>query len=54
MCILIIDQLFLSQQPSPFVLYNHGSHLASREKSILGIGIPKIRGKYANYDMIHW
>ena len=38
MCILIIDQLFLSQQPSPFVLYNHGGHLASRKKSILGIG----------------
>ena len=43
MCILIIDHLFLSQQPSPFVLYNHGGHLASRKKSILGIGISKIR-----------
>ena len=43
MCILIIDQLFLSQQPSPFVSYNHGGHLACRKNSILGIGIPKIR-----------
>ena len=39
----MIDQLFLLQQPSPFLLYNHGGHLCSRKKAILGIGIPKIR-----------
>ena len=52
---LIIDQLFPSQQPSLFLLSDDGGPSSFHMKSITQHKFPQyLTGKYANYNTMSW